>query len=509
MAQHRFVAVVGARQLPSALAVQVAEVVWFFLARGWGIGSGGARGADQYALESVVGAGPAACRRSVLFLPGAHSAAPGGALHAFTGRGGRVVPGAGAGRAALLGRSRRLACASSGVVAFLWGPSRGSIFTVREAIRSGRPAAVVVAGGGAALPAFTGGQWVACSFGCVAAFRWVPNAVPTVCDDGEPTRTRLHRTFVVPDGEPVHALMSHISSLRAGERLWFEHAVLVGDTVLMPHEALCDTPAFLALPRLRRRFGCTARDAAGLAELFVALEAGPSVVDHYIGEARRRSVAEIVEELVDLVARLALAEEVAATDAAEDTECVGDAVEEITVDGHLAQLPLHAGPNDVAWHVIGSVQGEELVCAACGATYADDDEAAEIPACPECGAAATWESRQGPGFRALVGEIDGCASLVELAGLGKRIYALELPRDQAGVAWTHYTLRKAALEAAITLGAPALALVREVEESAPGRLPVLGARLYRLQQSGASAIRAEEWRRVWHVYHARRRPCAA
>jgi hypothetical protein len=509
MAQHRFVAVVGSRALPSSSAAQVAEVVRFFLSRGWGIGSGGARGADQYALESVVGAGPSACRRSVIFLPGAHSAAPGSALGAFVARGGRVVPGAGEGRAALLDRSRRLAGASSGVVAFLWGPSRGSIFSVLEAVRSGRPAAVILAGGGAALPAFPGGQWVACTLGAVAAFRWVPQAAPEARDDGAPRRTRLHRTFVVPDGEPVDALMTHISSLAAGERLWFEHAVLAGDTVIAPHEVLCDTPAFLALPRLRRRFGCTPREAAGLAELFLALEAGPNVVAHYIGEARRHSAAEIIEELVTLVARLALAEEVAATDTSEDAECVGDAVEGITLDGHLAALPLHAEPSDVAWHIIGWVQAEELACAACGATYADDDEAADIPVCPECGTAATWESRQGPEFRALVDEIDGCASLAELAALGKRIYALELPRDQAGVAWTHYTLRKAALEARITLGAPARALIREVEHAAPERLPAVGARLYRLQRSGSSIVRTEEWRRIWHVYHARRRPDAA
>ena len=45
MAAHRFVAVVGARVLPEQVASQVADVVGFFLSRGWGIGSGGPRGA--------------------------------------------------------------------------------------------------------------------------------------------------------------------------------------------------------------------------------------------------------------------------------------------------------------------------------------------------------------------------------------------------------------------------------------------------------------------------------
>ena len=156
-----FVAVVGARVLPGSVAPQVAAVVRDFLARGWGIGSGGARGADAFALRALVAVGPAACARSVVFLPGAVPARA-AMLHAFVARGGRVVPGAGLGRLALLGRSRRLAQASAGVVAFLWGPSRGSVFTVREAIRAGKPAAVVLAGGGAALPAFFGGRWVPC-----------------------------------------------------------------------------------------------------------------------------------------------------------------------------------------------------------------------------------------------------------------------------------------------------------------------------------------------------------
>jgi len=217
MVAHRFVAVVGARVLPEAGAPQVAEVVRFFLERGWGVGSGGARGADQFTLEAVVAGGRAGCARSVVFFPGPVPAAPGSALGVFAALGGRVVPGAGAGRAALLGRSARLARASSGVVAFLWGPSRGSVFTVREAIHAGKPAAVVLAGGGAELPRFVGGCWAPCSIGPVAAFRWVAKTPEP--DAGAPKPTALHRIFIVPDGEPVQALMEHIASLSPGTAL--------------------------------------------------------------------------------------------------------------------------------------------------------------------------------------------------------------------------------------------------------------------------------------------------
>ena len=170
MAARGIVAVVGSRQLPSSFTSHVSSVVGFFVERGWGIGSGGARGADTFALQAVLAMGSQACQRSLVCLPGRSTSA---LVRAFARRGGRFVAGSGSGRAALLARSRRLVQASAGVVAFLWGPSRGSVFTVRQAVRSGKPAAVVLAGGGAELPAFSGGRWQPCTFGGVAAFRWV------------------------------------------------------------------------------------------------------------------------------------------------------------------------------------------------------------------------------------------------------------------------------------------------------------------------------------------------
>lgn len=142
--------------------------------------------------------------------------------------------------------------------------------------------------------------------------------------------------FQVPEGEPTHALLEHISSLSQGERLWFERGVLAGDTVVVPHEALSDTPAFLAVPRLRRRFGCTVREAAGLGELFLALDANPGVVAHYEDEARQNGVARIIEDLVDLVARVGLAEQVSDSDALEQAAPLGETVDRLDEGGHLA-----------------------------------------------------------------------------------------------------------------------------------------------------------------------------
>ncbi len=505
MSAHRFVAVVGARALPEAWASQVAEVVRFLVGRGWGIASGGARGADEYALRAVLAAGRAACSRSALFLPGSLAEARSGLLRTFVRRGGRVVEGPGYGRAALLARSRRLAGESAGVVAFLWGPSRGSVFTVREAIRAGKPAAVVLAGGGAELPSFSGGRWEPCAVGPVSAFRWVAEA----SEEAEPKQTALARIFVVPEGEPVHELLAHISGLSQGERLWFEQGVLAGDTVLVPHEQCSDgKPSRLVVDRLMRRLGCTARQAWELGELLLALDASPEVIAHYEAEARARGIEPVLQELYWLVVDLARAEEASEADALAHAEPLNGRVEWVTTEG---VLPLDGkAPDDEpaftpeAWHRLGSIHPEVIACSGCGREYEADDELADLPACPRCGTADTWEARQDPGFRALIAEIGACASLSELAALGKRLYQLRLSHEQAGVAWSHYHIRKAKLEIGLRLGLLASALVCDVNEADRRVLPRFGAWLYRRQRVKGSALSSPEWRRIWQAYQARR-----
>jgi hypothetical protein len=454
----------------------------------------------------VIEAGAGACARSVVFLPGRVPAGD-DQLPRFVVHGGRVVAGAGGGRQALLGRSRRLAREAAGVVAFLHGPSRGSVFTVREAIRAGKPAAVVVAGGGAELPVFRAGRWVPCQLGSVEAFRWEPSAKVS-----EPARRSwLARVFQVPEGEPTHGLLEHIASLSPGERLWFERGVLAGDTVVVAHEALSDTPAYLHARRLMRRFGCAVREAVDLAELFLALDASPAVVAHYEGEARRAGVASIIDDLVHLVAGVAVAEQVPEADALQDVQSLGEAVDSVDDDGRIARSAVqHDGEDgsgatpDVQWHALGSVHPERTTCPVCRAAYEVDDDSPDLPTCPDCGAVDTWEARQGGRFRGIVGAIDSCPDLAALGGLGKHLYALELTHDQAGVAWMHYRLRKARLEQAVTLGRPARGLLTQVERAPRQGLSRLGSRLYRLQHAGGAAVSSTEWRRIWSAYRARR-----
>ena len=154
--------VVGSRSLPSSFAPLVSRVVSFFLSRGFRVASGGAMGADSFALSALLQQG--ASSRGVVFS--AWSSASGfpssvqPQVSRFLASGGQVVWGScpvGAQRqeavSALLGRNRRLVSASSVIVAFLHGPSRGSLYTVRQAIAQGLQVIVFLCGEGASLPA--------------------------------------------------------------------------------------------------------------------------------------------------------------------------------------------------------------------------------------------------------------------------------------------------------------------------------------------------------------------
>lgn len=184
-----YVAVVGSRSLPGSWASRVGVVVSYLLGRGWGVGSGGASGADFFALSAVVSAGASACSRSVVCSAWSSLASFRGSclsvLSSFLSLGGSVVWGPvpsscprSVALRALFGRSRSLVRGSAGVVAFLWGRSAGSLSSVRLAVRWGLPCVVFVCGGGASLPSLPGGRWVRLSSGVFAgSYRWVSDTL--------------------------------------------------------------------------------------------------------------------------------------------------------------------------------------------------------------------------------------------------------------------------------------------------------------------------------------------
>ena len=161
MSIRRLSGVVGSRSLPVRFAPLVDGVVGLLLSRGFDVASGGALGADSFALSAVLRAG--ACPRGVVHSAWSSFAGFPSSVRAdverFVAAGGRVVWGpasAGSARSvavsALLGRNTRLVSVSSVLVAFLFGSSRGSLFSVRSAVSRGVPVVVFLCGGGASLP---------------------------------------------------------------------------------------------------------------------------------------------------------------------------------------------------------------------------------------------------------------------------------------------------------------------------------------------------------------------
>ena len=189
------VGVIGSRSLPVSYRAQVHSVVSFLVSRGYLIHSGGAVGADQFALAAVLSLG--ACSQAVLFS--AWSAVSGfpravqPSVHRLIAYGGQVVWGVVSPRASgrgvviagLLARNCRLVGASVGVVAFLHGSSRGSRRTISEAIRRGRRVVVFLCGGGASLPATGGGRWV--QLGGSSPFSGAYLFLPNTTEQRKPT----------------------------------------------------------------------------------------------------------------------------------------------------------------------------------------------------------------------------------------------------------------------------------------------------------------------------------
>lgn len=155
------VGIVGSRSLPASFAQLVSRVVSSYLARGFRVASGGAMGADSFVLSALLQQG--ACPAGVLFS--AWQSSSGFPVQVrpqvarFVASGGQVVWGSGSSGgsrhvvvSALLARNRRLVSSSSVLVAFLYGPSRGTLYTVRQALGRGVPVVLFLCGGGTQLP---------------------------------------------------------------------------------------------------------------------------------------------------------------------------------------------------------------------------------------------------------------------------------------------------------------------------------------------------------------------
>ena len=166
MSAVKHIGVIGSRSLPSSNSILVGSVVEDLLKRKCHIASGGAIGADEYCLSQLVHLGESS--KGTLYSPWCTYEGFPVKVRALTRQfkqyGGSVIWGGLQGkeeysivRTGLLQRNMRLIEAVSGVVAFLHGESKGSLFTIRKALAGQLP--VVVFCSECSLPEFPNIKW--------------------------------------------------------------------------------------------------------------------------------------------------------------------------------------------------------------------------------------------------------------------------------------------------------------------------------------------------------------
>lgn len=161
------IAVVGSRNLSSKYGPKINQIVDYLLSQNYHIASGGAKGADDMVLKHLIhrerfdrGAiftawdtykgFPAELRKHIRYFH-EHD----GAINWGTSSGSEPMSLI---KMALLNRNIRLVQASEGVIAFMTAESRGTFFTIREALRAKKK--VVVFPVGRTLPGFSVVKWV-------------------------------------------------------------------------------------------------------------------------------------------------------------------------------------------------------------------------------------------------------------------------------------------------------------------------------------------------------------
>lgn len=134
--------VIGSRSLPESFSPLVHLIVSHLLSLGYDIASGGAMGADSFVLTSLLR--ERAAHRGIVYAAWQHSAsfptpvqqqiaqlsADGGRVfygHAISGDPRQEIV------SALLARNRRLVSACAILVTFIYGASRGTGYTMRQA----------------------------------------------------------------------------------------------------------------------------------------------------------------------------------------------------------------------------------------------------------------------------------------------------------------------------------------------------------------------------------------
>ncbi len=222
MQNQKHIGLVGSRQLPAIYKIRIKQVAKCLLDKGYNIASGGAMGADNYALESLLELGVAS--RGVIFSPWTNIEQFPWAVRKTVGKfaslGGQIIWGDVQPFApyeivadGLRSRNVRLVSKVAGLVAFISGNSRGTISTIRQAIQRKVPVVAFLCDPYGLFPKFDGGQWqLLKTGGCWEnGFKWQPGFAPTQNQAApalQPAKGRTQRPVVAPTRQQAAATLS-------------------------------------------------------------------------------------------------------------------------------------------------------------------------------------------------------------------------------------------------------------------------------------------------------------
>jgi len=287
-------------------------------------------------------------------------------------------------------------------------------------------------------------------------------------------------------GEAYLGMAFHVRDMSQLDRMIFEDCAVADGAVVAPHlnvKSRC--PVHLRPEILQRRIGCAFHQAVALADAWSIIEATPKMVGSFIGWIKSKGIEAGIAYYEHLAMKLAEVEVSWDSEAGEALpEDGGDAAETGEASDGSPEEAEEPYPEEIpdlyAYHVIG---------------YDELAEAMDL----------TWEERQPRSYKALLRKVRGIADLEALRDLGKKVYALNLARDQAGVFWYEYrkTERKIMAEIGKSLSISARRLLHQVR-NANGNLAALGARLYRIQQGAVKLSdppAKHEWIVIWEAYH--------
>jgi len=283
-------------------------------------------------------------------------------------------------------------------------------------------------------------------------------------------------------GEGYLAMAYHVRDMNQLDRIIFEDCAVSDGAVVAPHlnvKSRC--PVHLRPEILQKRIGCTFNQAVALADAWSIIEATAKMVNEFIVGIKAKGIEESIAYFERLAMELAEVEVSWDHEAGEPLREDGDDPEDSfdlagdADDGYREEIP-----DLYAYHAIG---------------YDELTEAMEL----------TWEERQSRSYKSLLGKVRGMNDLDALRELGKKVYALGLSRDQAGVFWYEYrkTEQRIMTEIGKSLSASARRLLQQVR-NANGNLSVLGARLFKIQRGVikmADPPRKHEWIIIWAAYH--------